>query len=404
MKHETTQTRERIYANVIILSCAFVFLFAWFSVHEAIAATLFMQPASGDLVVGDTFALEVRLDTEGEEINAVEAHVAIPRDAFEVIDVDNGGSVFTLWPRPPQFSLEEGTADFAGGTPEGFIGKDGLLGRIFLRAKSAGDTATLSFKDTRAFLNDGNATPARVSLLESFFAIEEGPRIQIAGFSSPSHLDQLLWSKNSTLVIHWDAKSGVRYSYLLSRDVFAEPDDIPDTPVGDIKYENLEDGIYYFHLCELHETDLCQSVSKWGAMIDATSPEAFDVRLVDDAELGIGTFLSFSTRDILSGLDRYELCYGENVPGQEGSVRACRVVSPPVLLTPQDKKQEILVVRAHDRAGNLTDAAIELPPRAGNIAKYIIIIVGGLLGVGILLLVARMSRLRASARTLFKGT
>lgn len=384
----------------------FLFFFGFWS--DANAAVFFSLPSNGTVTTGDTFFLEIRLDTEGEEVNAVEAIIEFPNEMFEVLDATNGGSFLTLWPRLPFFSNASGTVEFIGGTPNGFNGEDGLIGKILFKALKPQERVVISLQNGRALLNDGNATPARISLLESFFAIKGGPRIQIAGFSSLSHPDQLLWSKNNTFVLHWDAKEGIRYSYLLSRDAFATPDDIPDTPVRDIKYENLEDGIYYFHLREIArnhaEEDIAELRGRWGAMIDATPPEAFEVQLVDDAELGVGKFLSFSTRDLFSGLDRYEFCYGENVPGREGSVRSCRVAIPPLVLTSEDLKQEVLVVRAYDRAGNFADAALELPPRAGNIAKYIIIIIGGLLGIGILLRVIRMGRVRAFARTPFKGT
>ena len=395
------KSKFRVVLRIVLRGSAIMPLFLvlfLFMPQIVDAATLFAQPSSGELAVGDTFFLEIRLDTEGEEVNAAEVSVAYPEEVFEVIDADNGGSFLTLWPRPPVISITNSLVEFSAGTPEGFNGKDGLVGRIFFRVRGVSENAQILFKGIRVLLSDGEGTPTDVSLLEPFFTVLPA-RSQgtIPGFISLSHPDQLLWSNANTFVLHWDAKPGARYSYLLSRDVFMKPDDIPDTPVGDIKYENLEDGIYYFHLRELNETNARE---KWRAMIDAAPPDIFEARLVDEAELGVGAFLSFSTQDSLSGLEEYQLCYGENVPGREGSVETCRVVSSPTGLTKEDLARELLIVRAYDKAGNFSASVVKIShPFSWVNVWFIGIFVGGALLWGLF----RMSRFRSFIRVLVKG-
>jgi len=375
----------------LFLSAVFLFfLFGFWS--DAKAAVFFSLPSNGTVTTGDTFFLEIRLDTEGEEVNAVEAIIEFPNEMFEALDATNGGSFLALWPRPPFFSNDNGRVEFAGGTPSGFNGKDGLIGKILFKALRPRERAVISFQNGRALLNDGKGTPAPVSSLESSFVVREsGP--MIPGLSSSSHPDQLRWYTKRTFVLHWDKEENAGYSYFLSHDGFALLDGTPDTPIEDIKYDNLEDGIYYFSICRLSETSgLCESVFRWRAMIDATPPTEFEARFSKGTkELRGVSFLSFSTDDATSGIDRYELCSQE-----------CRRVTSPVVLTDEDLKNEMLMIKAYDKADNARDARIPLPAQFRWQAT---LAVGGMAAVILVFLKLVMgARVQGFIRTLFKGT
>jgi len=119
------QVRMVLRSSAIALAAA-----AFFFALPAWAAELFLLPQNSLVGRGETFFVEVRLDTEGEDINAVEANLVFPQTYLEVVTLDRGGSILTLWPREPAFSNTEGTLSFSGGTQTGFSGHDGLVGRI----------------------------------------------------------------------------------------------------------------------------------------------------------------------------------------------------------------------------------------------------------------------------------
>ncbi|MBU2577445.1 hypothetical protein KKA69_01280, partial [Patescibacteria group bacterium] len=91
-------------------------------------AMLYLMPQSQTVYQGDTFIVELRLDTEGEEINAVKVNLIFPPDRLKVVDVNRGGSVLILWPEEPFYSNENGALSFTGGIPQGF--KD--EGKLFM--------------------------------------------------------------------------------------------------------------------------------------------------------------------------------------------------------------------------------------------------------------------------------
>jgi len=221
------------------------------------AATLYLMPQSQTIYQEDTFIAEVRLDTEGEEINAVKVDLNFPSNFLEPADFSKGGSILTFWAEEP--SVKENMISFVGGIPGGFEGK-GLILKISFLGKETGKTEVSFSEDSKVLLNDGKGTPAKLSLLEGNYEVIEKPE-NLPVISSRSHPDQNKWYKKNTLHLHWDLVEDAQYSYLLSYDPLTEPDDIPDRPegellwLGDMEYKGLEDGIYYFYLREGRETE-----------------------------------------------------------------------------------------------------------------------------------------------------
>lgn len=120
--------------------------------------------------MGDTFIQEIRLNTEGEYVNVAEVKVVFPSDAVEVVDFSKGNSVLTLWAEEP--SRKDGVVSFVGGTPAGYQGWDGILGKIIFRAKGSAGLADIRFDDSsRALLNDGLGTQATLKVKNAKFTI-----------------------------------------------------------------------------------------------------------------------------------------------------------------------------------------------------------------------------------------
>jgi hypothetical protein len=337
------------------------------------------MPQSQTVYQEDSFLIEIRLDTEGEEINAIEANLKLPSDLLKITDFSKGGSILTFWPQEP--TLRDNVVSFVGGIPGGFKG-EGLILKINFLGKEIGK-AEVNFKDdSKVLLNDGKGTPAKLNFLEGNYEIIEKPE-KLPKISSRTHPDQNKWYKETTLHLHWDLIEGAEYSFILSKDPLAEPDEIPDKPeskeglawIGDMEYPNLEDGTYYFHLRQkLPDEDWSPKVT-FRAMIDSTPPEDFKPEIGKDPTIFEGKyFLSFATTDKTSGIDHFEILEADRRGFKRGTTRKAewKRVESPYLLEDQSL-QSIIKVKAVDKAGN--EKISEIIPPAKPFPYWIIFVI-----------------------------
>lgn len=155
----------------IILS-AFI-LFAFGFVQIALASKLYLEPKEGEYRQGDIFITEIRLNTEGKQINTIEATIIFPTDILEVKDFSQGSSILSLWIKKPVFSNKSGAISFSGGIPHGYQG-DGLLGKIVFEVKGKivkNEAEILFVSKPRILLNDGFGTEDDVTAKGSTISI-----------------------------------------------------------------------------------------------------------------------------------------------------------------------------------------------------------------------------------------
>ncbi|MBI5913430.1 hypothetical protein HY839_03270 [Candidatus Azambacteria bacterium] len=124
---------------------------------SASAATLFATPQSGTHALQETFSVDVKINSQGDSINAAQAHVTFPATILAVKSIDISGSVFGFWPEEPSFSNENGTVDFIGGTVNGVSGASLHVVTIVFNAKSVGE-APISLDDGAITIDDGTGT------------------------------------------------------------------------------------------------------------------------------------------------------------------------------------------------------------------------------------------------------
>ena len=338
---------------LVLFSFIFIFINGIPSVTRG--AILYLIPSSQELYLGETFLVEVRVDSQEDEINTVLAELDFPNN-LEIIDLSKGESILKLWPEEPSFSNKEGKIYFTGGIPGGFKG-EGIIGKITFKANGIGQ-AIVNFKESsRVLLNDGEGTPASLIFLERNYLILEEPE-GLPKISSSTHPDQNKWSKSNTLHLYWDPVEGTEYSYLLSHYPLAEANEIPDKPegklilVGDMEYSSLEDGIYYFNLKQKLPNENWSKKATFRVMIDATPPEEFELKIVP---IEGKNYLAFATTDKTSGVDHYEIS-----ETKRESQTSWEIGEIPYLLKDQNLRSVILV-KAVDKAGNERIAKI-IPP------------------------------------------
>ena len=370
-------------------------LFCLFIPLKTEAAILSFLPQSQEIYQGDSFMVAVWLDTEGENVNAVEGCLSFPKEKIEAVDIRKGSSILNLWPQEPFFSNEKGEISFVGGLPTGFRGQGQIFSIIFrpVAGLNLPQIVSLSFqKKSKVLLHDGQGTPAKLTLLEGNYSLIKKPR-DLPEISSTTHPDQTKWYNHNILHLHWNLREGAEYSYVLSRDPLAEPDEVPDRPegeliwLGDMEYQGLEDGVYYFHLRESQELDSTVSAGgkegqKWGlkitfrAMIDTLPPEPFEITIGQNPSIFAGQyFLTFAAVDKTSGIDHFEI-----LETRKGKGKWERGESP--YLLKDQSLTSIIKVKAVDKAGNERIAEIVPPLNPFPYRTRILVLIGMLILIG----------------------
>lgn len=286
--------RGKIFVLFIILllaGCSFLFIP---KAHSAGGASLYFSPSSGQKVVGDTFAVVVRVNTDGKSINAGEGSVTFASDKLQVLSISKSGSIFSLWTVEPSFSSTNGKVEFAGGIPSpGYIGANGVIVTINFKAKTstaAGGSAEVVMASGTVLANDGEGTNILSSLGKASFTIspasipsqtlppppETKPAIPTQGIliKSSTHPDQEKWYADNSPVFNWELPRGVEaVSYLVTDNPTSNPGTTPDGLADQAKFTDIADGVNYFHL-RFKESGAWGPISHFKFQIDTKPPPA----------------------------------------------------------------------------------------------------------------------------------
>lgn len=153
--HVFENNRMKKYRGVFVFAAVFACMLFFGS--SASAATLFATPQTGTHALQEKFSVSVKIDSQGDSINATQAHVTFPASILQVESIDVSGSVFGFWPEEPSFSNTNGSIDFIGGTVNGVSGASLHVLTIAFTAKSAGE-AQISLDDAAVTIDDGTGT------------------------------------------------------------------------------------------------------------------------------------------------------------------------------------------------------------------------------------------------------
>lgn len=108
---------------------------------------------------GENFALDVYVGAH-IPVNAINIEVTYPKDTSEVVGIDTGESVITIWTKEPY--IDNNKVIFSGGTyRKGFLGEH-LIGTINLKAKEEG-RYSFEAKDIQLFAGDGSGSEVIVT-------------------------------------------------------------------------------------------------------------------------------------------------------------------------------------------------------------------------------------------------
>ncbi len=341
------------------LICAMFLLYAPPSLGAG-RAIVSLSPGSGTFLVGSTFDVSIILDTKGVSANTVEIELMFPADKIQIANPSVGQSIIQLWPAPPVFSNREGKIYFVCGIPSpGVTTSQGVILTLTFRVIAPGG-AEIRFGDrTKILANDGRGTNIIGQSPSGFYRFSvpppEGPPI-----SSPTHPDQEKWYRDPNPVFLWPkSQFASAYSFSVDRDPAGFPDTARDGTAPTVSYQNLESGIWYFHLRE-EAGGVWGGVSHYIVKIDIELPAAFTVNVSPGKRTSNqNPILRFFTTDAFSGFDHYEL---KLVPLSSGEFSDALFfeIAPPYQFPALEPGKYQIVVRALDRAGNTRDEGVSL--------------------------------------------
>jgi hypothetical protein len=341
--------------------------------HISEAAELLFTPASGTFPNAAEFSIKVTINPKGQSVNAADGTIAFDPSALSVVSISKEGSAFSLWTAEPSFSNSAGTITFSGGTPTAFTASGQVLSITF-KPKKVG-SASLSFTKGTVLAADGKGTDVYEKGGTATLTIDEAAAGEsgdaegsdVGGGEDITPIAPIINSSTHPKVDAWYSTTSVEFSWKPTVDVigvrtlFSEAETAAPNTLQDQKTATSQrlvaanDGVWFFHVQYRNDFGWGEQ-GKRKIQIDSVPPEAFELRLVD----GDPPKFAFSTEDELSGVDRYEILFGEDTAA---TVKAGDLVDGMTPVPPQDGGMKKVRVKAIDKAGNvrIAEKEMELP-------------------------------------------
>ena len=127
---------------------------------DARAVELSLTSERVEVGIGQRMEVSVHVDSEGEQVNAIEAVIDIP-EGIVVESVRDGNALITFWAERPRAGGD--TIRFSGIIPGGWMGTEGYLFSFVIETISEG-MQEFELQDVRVFLNDGKGTALTTSV------------------------------------------------------------------------------------------------------------------------------------------------------------------------------------------------------------------------------------------------
>ncbi len=142
---------------------------------SAKAAEISIESKTQTIAVGQQFQVDILLNTENEEINAIEGKVIFPEDLLELKEIRDGNSIVNFWIERPKINSNNQII-FSGIIPGGYIGEKGLIFSAIFQAKDKKE-GLIEIQEAKTLLNDGKGTEAKLKIFNFQFSIFKQPSI-----------------------------------------------------------------------------------------------------------------------------------------------------------------------------------------------------------------------------------
>lgn len=385
---------RKFISKFLIVFLIFNFLFLILASEvSAQKASLYLSPSTGTYTVGNTFLVQLKVNSGGVAINAADSALVFDPNDLEVRSLSKEGSIFTLWVQEPIFSNSLGTINFAGGKPSpGFTGAAGIIINITFKAKTAG-TTNVTFASGSVLADDGKGTNILANMGSGSYRLvgreitplppaeEEyvppvtpGQPPAASVISSPTYPEENKWYSNNDPEFSWKLPSGVtKVSYGIDQNPTTNPEFIAEGLITEVSFSNLDDGIWYFHINFRNQ-------SGWGkithrkVLIDTQPPKPFKIIFDNQGDpINPRPLFNFKTIDSLSGVEYYEVIFEQEGGPTTTTTTPQDIKDNPYQSLPLPPGKHKIIVKAFDGAGNFSQASTEfeiLPIETPIITKY----------------------------------
>lgn len=356
--------------KIILFFCVFTLTYLY-PVFAAQAATLYFSPDSNSYTINQTFTVSIYVSSPNQAMNAVSANISFSNNLLQAVSLSKTNSIITNWVQEPSFSNTNGTINLEGIVLNpGYQGANGRVLTISFKAKAAG-TASVTFISGSVLANDGLGTNILQSIGNAQFIIKSTGVTELPAsesttpatkkgvpnaiqIQSSTHPDPNNWYQSTNPKLTWSlAEDITKIAFTLDQKPTTVPARAAEELITSYQYQDLKEGVWYFHL-QAKNVLGWGSVSHFRVQIDKTPPESFKISIDNNGdETNPQPYLSFETKDALSGIDHYEIQIGDQ---------------PIIKVLPQEiknSKYQIpittggtyqLLIKALDKADNFTIA------------------------------------------------
>jgi hypothetical protein len=354
-------------------------------------AEISFSPRTGSFVEGSTFEVPILLNTKGNSINSIELKIIFDKDKLSIIKPSNGSSIIGVWVEPPKYDNTKGTASYVGVVPNGIVTASGQIGSITFKALKTGLASVRIGNESTLLLNNGLGTEVTFDSIKANYSIIPKAPEGLNVFSE-THPFQGDWYNNNNPVISWDGGASFDgYSFELDNKPSTIPDNIIDSTETTRSYENLSDGLWYFHI-KASKNGVWGSTTHFLIKLDTVPPADFKPEsnyVVASIALVERTLISFFTTDNLSGVDHYEVgVIDKSQPLTESPVFI--ETESPYQVPLKAGSNLRVVVRAIDKAHNVRDVSVDVKPPiliTKFIKQYIVYILLAIILIGLAALI-----------------
>lgn len=372
---------------LFLLTAGFsLFLFG----NEVLAAKFYALPQTGNYGIGASFSVDLKINSEGDGVNAAQVAISFNKDVLNIESVDKTGSVFSFWAEEPVYSNSEGNLTFIGGTINGVSGATLQVLKIKFKSKVAGE-GTVSFDDGAITIDDGTGANILTEMTGSNFRISLTGIVPEASPEAPGAVPQIPLPGEPipppVLIERSPAPAeGIPGAPAVNVSIYPDPnkwyntitpflatwtlpEDITDVATAingdpnfkpskseklfDAKiFDVLPEGVLYLHVRFKNKLGWGPA-AHYRLAIDTTPPTAFIIESSDGFKTdNPAPIITFETSDGLSGLNYYLIKIGaaEAFESKTGKIKI-------PLQSPGVRK---IIVRAVDVAGNAVSTGVEM--------------------------------------------
>lgn len=126
------------------------------------ASQVFLKNNPDKVGIGEEVLVTISLDTQNEQINAIEGEVLFPSELLSISQVYTGSSIVTFWLDNPTNSITNSSVKFSGIIPGGYSGDNGFIFRLVFKANKV-STPEIKLESARVLKNDGKGTETQLN-------------------------------------------------------------------------------------------------------------------------------------------------------------------------------------------------------------------------------------------------